>query len=1608
MSFILQDFVDNPDLEKINTCRKDDLLCIASHYNIPVAKYGLKKEIKSTLIEKLVELNVLSLPDESSADDLSEEEAEAGPSTSSAGELASRLEAPLVGKKEEPQQSPSPGNGTKGAAPPATLQLFEGLSPESHESAPDPNLHIHITRMQIEAQEKDKIRQADYELRLQVRKLEIEADKEIKLKQLELEAKRISSVPPSPTLTGYASSVSSRSAFDVGKNIALVPTFRETEVDTYFSVFERIATALQWPKEMWAVLLQCKLMGKAQEVASSLSLEDSLQYDTLKESVLRAYELVPEAYRQRFRNHKRSNGKTFVEFAREKGVLFDKWCTSNNVNSDYESLRQLILLEDFKGTLPEKMVVYLNEQKTSSLSTAAVLADEFVLTHKNVFVPSRPDRVRVLHPGGPSVADPPSDKAKRPLSPLRDQRECFYCHKRGHILVDCLLLKRKQASGQTPLQPKGVGLIRTVSSPSVDILRSLHSSSCDNPDPCFKPFITEGFVSHTEDPAGWRPVKILRDTGGSQSLIHQDVLPLLSAKGSESSVVVQGVGMRFVTAPLCKIFVQSSLVNGLCKVAILPALPIKGIDFILGNDLAGGLVNPVPELHHRPDVSQLDDLAHQFPGVFPACAVTRSQSKNSDIDLSDSFLVLKQSADSEHGETKGRPSPCDLVSRSVSDFPLPATREEFVAAQKADPTLSKCFSSSLDLEKAERMKVAYIFENGLLLRRWANELDEDWNATYQVVVPSSYRSQVLSLAHDDPWAGHMGVTKTYHKVLKHFFWPGLKKDVVTYCRTCHICQIAGKPNQVIPPAPLKPIPVMGEPFERVLVDCVGPLPKTKSGHQYLLTIMCTSTRFPEAIPLRTITASAVTKALVKFFTTFGLPKVIQTDQGTNFMSKVFNHALKTLKIKHVTSAPYHPESQGALERFHQTMKSMLRKHCNTSERMWDESVPFVLFAVREAVQESLGFSPAELVFGHEVRGPLKMFKETLVTPEKKPLRLPEYVSRLRSRLQEACSLARETLTSTQAKMKQNFDKKAVVASFQIGDSVLVLLPIPGSALFTKFSGPYRILEKLSDTNYVIQTPERRRGTRVCHVNMMKPYHSREAQVRSATPQEENPKPPQVVLVSKVSSSFDDGLVLSNATQTGAKLANSEMLSNLSYHLAHLPPDHRHDIESLIEEFPCLFNDIPSQTSLVHHDIVLTCQKPLKQNAYRVNPAKREIMKKETDYLVQNGFAVPSSSPWSSPCLLDAKSDGSPRFCTDFRKVNAVTVPDAHPLPLIDDCIDEVGPATYVSKLDMLKGYWQVPLTPRASEISAFVTPDCFLQYTVMPFGLCNAPATFQRLVNLVLGNLPNCKSYLDDIVVYTRDWMSHMSTLREVFRRLSDASLTLNLAKCEFGKGTVLYLGQQVGSGKVCPADAKVKALAEFPVPSTRRELRRFLGMSGFYRRYCRNFSTVAAPLTALTSPSCQFIWTSECQNAFENLKGLLCCSPVLSAPDFCKPFKLEVDASAVGAGAVLLQEDKHGVDHPVSYFSRKFNEHQQKYSTVEKETLALLLALQHFEAYLGSSSESIRVYTDHNPLVFLSRMYNNNQRLMRWALIVQEYNLEIVHKKGSENIMADALSRAL
>ena len=630
----------------------------------------------------------------------------------------------------------------------------------------------------------------------------------------------------------------------------------------------------------------------------------------------------------------------------------------------------------------------------------------------------------------------------------------------------------------------------------------------------YEPFLSDGFVSLNSDSAQCTPIKILRDTGASQSLILADTLPFSEKTFSGTSVLIQGVECGFVNVPLHNIYLSSDLVTGLVAVGIRPSLPFKGVHLLLGNDLAGDKV-----VTSTPCVDQPPDPIEQIiPDLYPSCAVTRAMAKKAklnhgmqDIDLTDT--LIGQSFNDEISNSLSS-SQSDFqtdfdTSRSNTDLSPSISndqghdqlsRSKLCKEQHSDPEISPLFERALDENEISQVPVCYYVKNDILMRKRrppdVSAVDE-WTVNHQIVAPRIYRPEILNLAHETPMSGHLGVNKTYHKILNHFYWPGLKSDVSQHCKSCHTCQMVGKPNQTIPKAHLQPIPAFDEPFSRIIIDCVGPLPKTKSGCQYLLTIMCASTRFPEAIPLRNIKTKTIVKALVKFFSFVGLPRSVQSDQGSNFMSGIFQQVMYELGIKQYKSSAYHPESQGALERFHQTLKNMIRSYCFDTEKDWDEGIHLLLFAVRESVQESLGFSPFELVFGHTVRGPLKLLKEKFLSDDDSSLNLLQYVSDFKNRLSKACEAARSNLKSAQSKMKSHYDENALDRNFEPGDKVLALLPIPGKPLQARYYGPYTVHKKLSDVNYIVNTPGRRKQKQLCHINMLKKYIDRDSSVISS-------------------------------------------------------------------------------------------------------------------------------------------------------------------------------------------------------------------------------------------------------------------------------------------------------------------------------------------------------------------------------------------------------------------------------------------------------------------------------------------------------------------------------
>ena len=432
------------------------------------------------------------------------------------------------------------------------------------------------------------------------------------------------------------------------------------------------------------------------------------------------------------------------------------------------------------------------------------------------------------------------------------------------------------------------------------------------------------------------------------------------------------------------------------------------------------------------------------------------------------------------------------------------------------------------------------------------------------------------------------------------------------------------------------------------------------------------------------------------------------------------------------------------------------------------------------------------------------------------------------------------------------------------------------------------------------------------------------------------------------------------------------------------------------------------TTVVKHSIDTGEHPPIKQCPRRTPFVHREKIAQLVNDMLKQQVVQPSSSAWASPVVLVPKKDGNLRFCVDYRKVNAVTKKDVYPLPRVDDILDTLGKAKYFSTLDLASGYWQIEMDPATREKSAFTTHCGLFEFLRMPFGLCNSPATFQRLMQTILAGLEwkSCYVYIDDILVFSKTWEEHLAHLQEVFDRLHKAGLTLKPIKCSFLRESVPFLGHIISQRGIQPDPAKISKVKDFPVPTDVNKVRQFLGLASYYRRFIPGFAKTANPLHALTKKNVQFQWTTKCQDAFDKLKQLLTTAPVLSYPQFGanSEFVLETDASISGLGAVLGQKQEDGHVHPIAYASRCLQPHETNYAITELETLAVVWAVKQFRAYI--LGHKCTVYTDHSACTSLLNTPNPSAKLARWAMIIQEMNLQIEHRSGKSNVNADALSR--
>lgn len=1291
------------------------------------------------------------------------------------------------------------------------------------------------------------------------------------------------------------------------------------------------------------------------DVYALLPTESALNYDMLKECLLKRFDKTEDGFKQRFRSCRPESGETFQQFAVRLASFFDRWVDMSGITRNFNGIVDLMLRDQFLHICNRDVVLFLKERVPKDMLEMSRLADHYKEARRaNVVSLTNPNFRGSPKKGKPNDVKGFQNKDNR----TSNNRKCFTCGKVGHISINCT--SQSRSGYNKPYQNKfSKGNNSTCASISIST-PSIVYSKVHNPIP-----LAHAVMPVVKGMLGDGEVSVLRDTGCSGVVVRKSLVDSKHISDEyQDCVMADGSKVRVSVASVA---IDTPYYSGTVKAWCMDK-PVY--DVIVGNiDGAREPNNPDPD--------------------YMINVVTRQQARQ-----------------------LSKPYPKLIVPKSIVDINVDDIKRE----QQSDATLIKIrekVSAGTVYEKADSGTVKFFEKKSLIFREFQSPKIEKGKIFRQLVVPEKYRRDVMRVAHESIMAGHLATKRTVSRVMTEFFWPGITSDVKRFCRSCNICQRTVPKGRHIR-APLGKMPIVDIPFRRVAVDIVGPLvPITDKGNRYVLTLVDYATRYPEAVALPSIETERVAEALIEVFCRVGFPREILTDRGAQFTSALMAEMSRLISLRQLTTTPYHPMCNGLVERFNGTLKLILKRLCAERPKDWDRYLGPALFAYREVPQESSRFSPFELVYGWSVRGPMTILKELwskeISDPELRSTY--EYVINLRDRLESTCELVRENLEHASRKQARVYNRRSGKRKLKPGQKVLILLPTKANKLLMHWKGPYNIVERVGDLDYRISVKGK---LKLFHVNMLKLYVERDCGSVGVIGQLSDNTDIDIVDINTVGtcasvSVIDENLISEEDEGYGELVVPPTCNSSETYEHVHINPELEHgqvqQVRSLLWKYTDVMTDVPGHTNVLEHDIKLTSKDPVKQKPYPIPYAMVGEVEKEIDKMLKLNVIEESNSPYSSPFVIVKKKDKTNRFCIDFRALNRITVFDAEPMPNIEDTFAKISNFKFCSKIDLTKGYWQIPLTSSAKPLTAFQSPKGLFQFSVMPFGTINSGASFSRLMRKVLKNLQNVDNFVDDIIIYTDTFSHHLIVLENVLRRLAEANLTAKPSKCFIGYHQLDCLGHTIGQGRLLPGPDKVDAIREAPRPETKKQVRSFLGLANFYRKFVPDFATIASPLTDLTKKGLpnHVKWGSNEQQAFTKLKSALVSSPVLKLPNFDSSFLVQTDASDVGLGAVLLQ-DEDGVRLPVMYASRKLSKTERNYSVIEKECLGIVWALQKFEKYLYGREFVLE--TDHRPLMYLQRSKLANSRLMRWSLLIQPYRFRIEAIKGRDNVGADYLSR--
>ncbi len=557
------------------------------------------------------------------------------------------------------------------------------------------------------------------------------------------------------------------------------------------------------------------------------------------------------------------------------------------------------------------------------------------------------------------------------------------------------------------------------------------------------------------------------------------------------------------------------------------------------------------------------------------------------------------------------------------------------------------------------------------------------------------------------------------------------------------------------------------------------------------------------------------------------------------------------------------------------------------------------------------------MLGHNVRSPVDLVREEIEYIGPQPKKVKEWLLDLNNRLDLLRESAREVGLAQSDYRKLYYDGKACVKVYSVGDKVLLRSPGLHSKLEETWEGPYEVLEVVSAVNVRISLPEKKKIQKVVHVNLLSPYLESDAKIA------------RLVMV-----------VEEEASQDCMTKSSDKCLLNIAQN---------NELQQFLDKWQDSLTDSPGKTAILKHTIATGQHSPVRSHPYLIPESKQQGVRDELQQLLKAGIIVPSQSPWASPIVPIVKSDGSIRVCVDYRKINAITFPDPYYMPLVEELIGKVGNCGFLSKLDLSKGFYQVEMEESSQEKTAFVTPMGKYQFTRMPFGLRNAPSTFQRLMDLVLcGAEQFAAPYIDDVLVYSTSWSAHLTHLEAVMSRLHSAGLTVKPSKCLWAQSQVEYLGYLVGNGTVAVPEARVKAIRDYKLPVTKADLKSFLGLLSYYRKFIPTFASITKPLNVLTHRDAKNViqWEDGCLASVNKLVSSLCHLSILHIPLSSDSFLLQTDTSYFCiSGCLSVCRDNQEL--PVAFYSRQLRDAETRYSISEIECLAAVESIKHFLVYL-------------------------------------------------------------